>query len=317
MAVYTPIDENDLSALLAEFDLGGARSCKGIAEGVENSNFLLETEHGRFILTLYERRVSEGDLPYFLNLMQWLAGHGFPCPTPMADRSGALLKTVRGRPAALVSFLTGVSVQHPTPTHCREAGAALARLHMAGAGFADVRQNTLGQPAWASLFEGLHAAAEDLRPGLSRDIASDLTQLSRGWPAGLPAGPIHADLFPDNVFFVGERFSAAIDFYFACTDAYAYDLAVTLTAWAFDPDGRVKPASARAMIDGYEATRPLSAAERTALPVLARGASMRFFLTRLADWGAARPGALVRPKDPMEYEARLQVFRSGPDPFAP
>ena len=316
MAVYTQIDENDLSALLTDFDLGAALSCKGIAEGVENSNFLLETEGGRFILTLYERRVREGDLPYFLNLMHWLAGHDFPCPTPMADRNGALLKTVRGRPAALVSFLTGVSVQHPTSAHCREAGEALARLHLAGAGFAGLRENTLGQPSWGKLFRGLDAAADDLRPGLARDIASDLADLARGWPVGLPTGSIHADLFPDNVFFVGQRFSAAIDFYFACTDAYAYDLAVTLTAWAFDPDGRVKPASARAMIEGYDALRALSAAERSALPVLARGAAMRFFLTRLADWGAARPGALVRPKDPMEYEARLQVFRSCPDPFA-
>ena len=316
MAVYTQIDEHDLSALLADFDLGAALSCKGIAEGVENSNFMLETQRGRFILTLYERRVREVDLPYFLDLMHWLAGHGFPCPTPMADRSGALLRTVRGRPAALVSFLTGVSVQHPTPAHCREAGAALARLHLAGAGFPGVRENTLGQPTWARLFEGLHAAAADLRPGLAREIALDLADLTQGWPVGLPVGSIHADFFPDNVFFVGERFSAAIDFYFACTDAFAYDLAVTLTAWAFDLDGRVKPAAARAMIDGYDALRPLCTAERCALPVLARGAAMRFFLTRLADWGAARPGALVRPKDPMEYEARLQAFRRCPDPFA-
>ena len=313
MAVYTPIDEDDLARLLADFDLGQAISCKGIAEGVENSNFLLETERGRFILTLYERRVRQDDLPYFLDLMRWLAERGFPCPTPTTDRRGAMLKTVRGRPAALVSFLTGVSVQHPTPRHCREAGAGLAQLHLAGAGFPGVRENTLGQPAWADLFSGLEGAADALRPGLADDIGADLAWLEASWPADLPRGAIHADLFPDNVFFIGERFSAAIDFYFACTDALAYDLAVCLNAWAFEPDGGFKPDGARALIAGYHALRPLTADERAALPVLARGAAMRFFLTRLADWGATPPGALVRPKDPMEYEARLAFFRNRQD----
>ena len=226
MAVYTPIDEGDLAALLADFDLGQPLSCKGIAEGVENSNFLLETERGRFILTLYEKRVAVGDLPYFLDLMGWLAGRDFPCPTPMADRWGVMLKTVRGRPAALVTFLTGVSVSHPTPTHCHEAGRGLARLHLAGQGFGGARANTLGQPSWAPLFEGLKVRAEALRAGLAAQIAGDLSALAAGWPRGLAEGAIHADLFPDNVFFVGERFAAAIDFYFACTDALAYDLAV-------------------------------------------------------------------------------------------
>jgi homoserine kinase type II len=315
MAVYTPIDETDLQTLLADFDLGRAVSCKGIAEGIENSNFLLETEAGRFILTLYERRVRESDLPYFLDLMRWLAGRGFPCPTPMADRDGRMLKAVRGRPAALVSFLSGVSIQRPAPAHCQEAGAALARLHRAGEGFAGARENTLGQRSWLGLFDGQEAAAERLRPGLSAEIASDLRALETGWPRALPAGAIHADLFPDNVFFMGERFSAAIDFYFACTDAYAYDLAVALVAWSFGADGRFSGPRARAMIAGYQTTRPLLREEAAALPLLARGAAMRFFLTRLADWGEARPGALVRPKDPMEYEARLRFLRSVQDPF--
>ena len=250
--------------------------------------------------------------------MRWLAERGFPCPTPMADRRGAMLKTVRGRPAALVSFLTGVSVQHPTPVHCREAGAGLAQLHLAGQGFTAERENTLGQPTWAALFDGHQGEAERLRPGLSADIAADLEALHAGWPHALPRGSIHADLFPDNVFFAGERFCAAIDFYFACTDALAYDLAVCLVAWAFTADGDFKPACAQALIAGYDALRPLAAAERSALPILARGAAMRFFLTRLADWGATPPGALVRPKDPMEYEARLAFFRAcRSDPFHP
>jgi homoserine kinase type II len=312
MAVYTNIDEDDLAGLLADFDLGAAISCKGIAEGIENSNFLLETERGRYILTLYERRVRAEELPYFLELMLWLARRGFPCPTPMADRNGAMMKVVRGRPAALVTFLTGVSVQHPIPHHCREAGGALARLHAAGEGFPLRRVNALGQPSWAKLYAGQERAADALRPGLGDLIAADLEALARCWPVGLPSGPVHADLFPDNVFFVADRFSAAIDFYFACDDALAYDLAVCLNAWAFEADGRFKPDCARALLQGYEALRPLSPDERDALPVLARGAALRFFLTRLIDWSATPAGALVRPKDPLEYAARLEVFRALP-----
>ena len=317
MAVYTPVDEEDLARLLADFDLGQAVSCKGIAEGVENSNFLLETGRGRFILTLYERRVAEADLPYFLDLMRWLAERGFPCPTPMPDRDGHMLKTVRGRPAALVTFLTGVSVSHPSAVHCREAGCGLARMHLAGRDFPGVRANTLGPASWPTLFAGLEARAETLRVGLSAQVATDLDALAAAWPAGLEAGAIHADLFPDNVFFAGGRFAAAIDFYFACTDALAYDLAVCLNAWAFTADGEPEPQRARAMIEGYETLRPLSPQERQALPVLARGAAMRFFLTRLADWRPPPPGALVRPKDPMEYGARLDFFRACRDPFPP
>ncbi|MGC1301743.1 MAG: homoserine kinase [Caulobacteraceae bacterium] len=313
MAVYTNIDEDDLATLLADFDLGAALSCKGIAEGVENSNYLLETERGRFILTLYERRVRADDLPYFLDLMQWLAERGFPCPIPMADRQGRMLKTVHGRPAALVTFLTGVSVQHPTEEHCRQAGEGLARLHLAGRGFPHRRENTLGQHVWAGMFDAPAAAtAESLWPGLAARITSDLEELARDWPRDLPAGPVHADLFPDNVFFVGERFAAAIDFYFACDDALAYDLAVCLNAWAFEPDGRFAPERAKAMIEGYETLRPLSSAERSGLPTLARGAAIRFFLTRLIDWTATPPGALVRPKDPLEYAAKLAFFRTLP-----
>jgi homoserine kinase type II len=313
LAVYTNIDEDDLSTLLADFDLGAAVSCKGIAEGVENSNYLLETERGRFILTLYERRVRADDLPYFLDLMQWLAQRGFPCPTPMADRAGEMMKTVRGRPAALVTFLTGVSVQHPTPEHCRQAGEGLARLHLAGEGFAHRRENSLGQHTWAAMFGAAEAStADSLQPGLAARISQDLQDLAHAWPTGLPSGPIHADLFPDNVFFVGERFSAAIDFYFACDDALAYDLAVCLNAWAFDGEHRFAPDRAQAMLAGYETLRPLSHAERSSLPALARGAAMRFFLTRLIDWTATPPGALVRPKDPLEYAAKLDFFRALP-----
>jgi homoserine kinase type II len=311
VAVYTDITDAELEAFLAEFDLGAPLSCKGIAEGVENSNFLVETTAGRFILTIYERRVREEDLPFFLGLMQWLAQHGFPCAEPMAGRDGRLSRPVRGKPAALVQFLNGLSVRRPTAEHCREAGEGMAWLHLAAQGFSVRRPNDLGQPFWAPMFERLGPAADDLKPGLAAVIGQDLEEIAAAWPKALPAGVIHADLFPDNVFFQAGRFAAAIDFYFACDDFLAYDLAVALNAWCFEPDGSFNITLARAFVSGYERRRRLEPAERAALPILARGAALRFFLTRLNDWGSTPAGALVRPKDPLEYERKLAVHRAG------
>jgi homoserine kinase type II len=313
MAVYTDITDEELGVLLADFDLGSALSLKGVAEGVENSNFLLETEAGRYFLTVYERRVKADDLPFFLELLRWIAGRGFPSATPIPDREGRLLKTVRGKPAAIVSFLSGLAVRRPSAAHCREAGAGLAQLHLAAEGFPRTRGNDLGRAAWAPLFAGLEGAAEALKPGLAATISSDLERLAERWPKDLPAGVIHADFFPDNVFFRQGKFAGAIDFYFACVDAFAYDVAVALNAWCFEADGSFNITSARQLVAGYETLRPLSDLERSALPVLAHGAAMRFFLTRLADWGATPDGALVRPKDPLEYERKLAVHRSAPD----
>lgn len=313
MAVYTDITDEELAKLLADFDLGAPLSLKGVAEGVENSNFLLETEAGRFFLTIYEKRVKADELPFFLGLMRWLAEHGYPSATPIADRAGEMLKTVRGKPCAIVSFLSGLSVRRPTVAHCREAGRGLAELHLAVAGFPMRRANDLGQAAWAPMFAGLHDEAEGFKPGLARTIEADLAMLAARWPKDLPQGVIHADFFPDNVFFKAGEFAGAIDFYFAANDAFAYDVAIALNAWCFEPDGSFNITAARAMVAGYESRRPLSAAERDALPVLAHGAAMRFFLTRLHDWHATPAGALVKPKDPMEYERKLAVHRSSPD----
>jgi homoserine kinase type II len=310
MAVYTDITDAELEGFLAQFDLGQALAFKGIAEGVSNSNFLLETPQGRFILTVYEQRTNEKDLPFFLSLLRWLADHGYPCAPPMPARDGALYKTVRGKPAAIVPFLQGLSVRRPGVTHCREAGGGLARLHLAAAGFPGGRVNDLGQPFWAAMFAGREAAAEALKPGLAATVASDIAAFERLWPRDLPRGVIHADLFPDNVFFQGSRFAAAIDFYFACTDALAYDLAVCLNAWCFEADGSLNVTAARALVAGYEAHRPLTPPERGALPILAWGAAMRFFLTRLQDWGPAPAGALIKPHDPLEYERKLAVHRA-------
>ena len=313
MAVYTDITDEELAALLADYELGRPLAFKGIAEGIENSNFLLETEAGRFILTVYEKRVRADELPFFLGLMPHLAERGYPSARPMADRQGQLIKSVRGKPCAIVEFLPGLSVNRPAPAHCREAGAGLAGLHLAGEGFGLRRENDLGQAAWAPMFAKLGAAAEALKPGLAATIQADLDSLAARWPKGLPEGLVHADYFPDNVFFNAGRFAGTIDFYFACNDSFAYDIAVALNAWCFEADGSFNVTAARALVSGYESLRPLSAAERAALPVLAHGAAMRFFLTRLHDWGNTPAGALVRPKDPLEYERKLAVHRTSPD----
>ena len=310
MAVYTDITDAELDGFLAGFDLGRPLVFKGIAEGIQNSNFLLETTTGRYILTLYERGVLAQELPYFLNLLRWLAEHGFPSATPVADRSGALLSSLRGKPAAIVGFLPGLSVRRPTPAHCREAGEGLAWLHLAGQGYPGRRVNDLGQAAWAGIFAPLKAAAEGFKPGLAATIDADLAVLQRAWPRDLPGGVIHADFFPDNVFFREGRFAAAIDFYFACDDLLAYDLAICLNAWCFETDGTFNVTAAQALVAGYQRRRPLSPDERAALPVLAWGAAMRFFLSRLSDWGMGSEAALLRPKDPMEYERKLEIHRA-------
>ena len=310
MAVYTDITDAELEGFMAEFDLGQPLAFKGIAEGVSNSNFLLETEAGRFILTVYEARTNEKDLPFFLQLLRWLADHGYPCAPPMPARDGELYKRVRGKPAAIVPFLKGMSVRRPSAAHCREAGIGLARLHRAAEGFPAARVNDLGQPFWAGMFVGREAKAEALKPGLAATIAADIARFDSLWPRDLPTGVIHADFFPDNVFFQGGKFAAAIDFYFACTDALAYDLAICLNAWCFEPDGSLNVTAARALVAGYESARPLSDGERQALPILAWGAAMRFFLTRLQDWGPTPEGALIKPHDPMQYERKLAVHRA-------
>jgi homoserine kinase type II len=309
MAVYTDLSDEDLAGLLSTYDLGAARAFKGIAEGVENSNFLLETDAGRFILTVFEKRVAREDLPFFMAVMERLAGAGFPAPRPMRTRAGALLGEVRGKPCAIVTFLSGVSPRRPTAAQCRAIGVKLAEMHAALAGFGPARANALGPDAWAPIIRPRLALAETLRPGLAAEIEADLATLLQRWPQGLPRGVIHEDLFPDNALFVGDAVGGVIDFYFACEDALAYDLAVCLNAWSFEPDRSFNVTKGQALIAGYQSVRALTPEERGALPVLAYGAAMRFFATRLRAWDDTPPGALVRPKDPLEYADKLAFHR--------
>jgi homoserine kinase type II len=316
MAVYTDVSDDELRAFMAAYDLGEVISCKGIAEGVENSNFLLRTERGTFILTLYEKRVSPADLPFFIALMEHLAREGIPCPTPVRARDGEALRQLCGRPAAIVTFLDGMWPRRIQPFHCSGVGGALARFHAAGASFGMTRPNDLSVAGWRRLFEACRARADEVKPGLAEELGAELERLERDWPADLPRGVIHADLFPDNVFFRGEQVSGLIDFYFACTDFLAYDIAICLNAWCFEPDGSFNVTKARLLLGAYRAVRPLEAAELDALPLFARGSALRFLLTRLYDLLNQPEGALVRPKDPLEYLKKLRFHRDIAGPGA-
>lgn len=312
MAVYTEVDDDELAAFVAGYDIGEVTACKGIAEGVENSNFLLQTDRDSFILTIYEKRVRPEDLPFFLGLMDHLASRDVPCPTPLHGRDGEALRTLAGKPAAIVTFLQGVWPKRPTAQHCGELGAAMARMHLAGDGFALTRANDLSVDGWRRLVVSTELRADTVMQGLAREIASEFRDLERNWPSGLPSGVIHADLFPDNVFFLGEKLSGLIDFYFACNDALAYDLAVCLNAWCFEGNVEFNITKARRLLRGYREVRDIGADEMEALPWLARGAALRFLLTRLFDWLNQVDGALVKPKDPLEYLARLRFHQHVP-----
>jgi homoserine kinase type II len=316
MAVYTEVTDEELDAFVAAYDIGAVTSCKGIAEGIENSNYLLRTAGGTFILTLYERRVRPADLPYFLGLMDHLAADGVPCPTPVHGIDGQALRSLCGRPAAILTFLDGVWPRRPTPDHCAALGAALARMHLAADGFAMTRANDLSLAGWRQLFEACRARADEVLPGLAQELAAELDFLEACWPAALAAGVIHADLFPDNVFFLDGRLSGVIDFYFACNDSLAYDIAICLNAWCFDADVAFNVTAARRLLAGYGAVRPLTGAENAALPILARGAALRFVLTRLHDRLFPAEGALVRPKDPLDFLRRLRFHRAIEGPSA-
>ena len=310
MAVYTEVGDDELASFLADYDIGALLSYKGIAEGVENTNYVLTTDRGSFILTLYEKRVAREDLPFFLGLMDHLAAKDVPCPTPVHSRAGPALGELAGRPAALIVFLDGIWVRRPAVSHCRALGAALARLHLAGVDFALTRRNALAIDSWRILADQSADNADDVAPGLMQDIGAEIEALEAAWPGDLPSGVIHADLFPDNVFFIGERLSGLIDFYFACNDFFAYDIAICLNAWCFETDGSFNITKARALLAAYQSVRPVESAEFAAMPVLARGAALRFLLTRLYDWVNTPQDALVRPKDPMEYLRKLRFHRS-------
>ena len=316
MAVYTEVTDDALAAFLTEYDLGTAIAFRGIAEGVENSNFQLRTTGGDFILTLYEKRVDPAELPWFLGLMQHLALHGISCPQPVDGVDGSSLRHLAGRPACITTFLPGVWPRRVRPEHCGPLGRALAELHAAGLDYPPTRPNALGPAGWRPLLDRCLPRANEVAPGLGAELEAALARILAAWPLELPTGHIHADLFPDNVFFLDGAVSGLIDFYFAATDRLAYDVAVCLNAWCFEADYQFNVTKARALLRGYDSVRPLGPDERAALPVLCQGAAIRFLLTRLFDWVNTPPGALVTRKDPLEYLRRLRFHLSAADEHA-
>ena len=332
MAVYTHISAEEMAGLIAQFDVGDLASAKGIAEGVQNSNFLIETtgsqgqgaqgqgaqgQGARFILTVYESRAVIDDLPFFLGLLDHLSATGCPVPRTIHDRAGDSFQPFKGKALALIEFLQGVSLDAPTPAQARSVGRALAQLHLAAASFPDRRENDLGLAGWHRLAEACEAAFDSMHADLGPLVSQQLAALDSQWPEDLPVAAIHADLFPDNVLMRGDKVTGLIDFYFACTDMLAYDVAITHAAWCFSADGaRFDPAISAALLEGYNSLRPLTATEHAALPVLARGAALRFTLTRAYDWIHTPADALVTKKDPMAFARRLQFYIANPQIFS-
>ena len=309
MAVYTDINEDELTEFLSDYSIGALQSYRGIAEGVENSNFMLHTEAGRFILTLFEKRVKKEELPFYLELMNHLAGKGISCPKPVKRKDGKMIGELVGRPATIVSFLEGVWLRKPNVEHCREVGKGMAEMHLAGLDFPLKRKNSLSIEAWRPLWNLSRGRAEELASGLVKEIDKELDYLESNWPHDLPQGVIHADLFNDNVFFLNDHMSGIIDFYFACTDMLVYDLVIALNAWCFERDYSYNVTKSEAMLKAYCAVRPLQQNEIDNILVLARGAAIRFFLTRLYDWFNTPANSLVVKKDPLEYWRKLNFFR--------
>ena len=309
MAVYTPVPAEALARFMDGYDVGAVRSSKGIAEGVENTTYLVETDGGRFVLTLYEKRVSASDLPFFVALSDHLHAKSQPVPEVLRDTTGAAVRTLCDRPACLYRFLPGLSPDRATPDQARSAGKGLGRMHAALADFAPTRANGLGPPAWHDLVERMRGEFDAVANGLEQTVRAALDRIEAGWPHRLPRSTIHADLFPDNVLMLEDEVAGVIDWTFACTDLRAYDLAVAHGAWAFDAAGeRFEPEVGSGLLAGYAAAHPLSEEERSALPVLAQGAALRFLLTRAWDWLHTPADALVRRKDPLAYARRLAFY---------
>lgn len=310
MAVYTDISGEEFTELLTRYSIGNFRSAQGIAEGVENTNYLLLTDKNNYIATVFEKRVNADELPFFMGLKEHLAKKGIPCPRPVEDKQGNVIQDIKGRKAAIVTFLEGAWPRRITNAHCKELGKMLASMHLATQDFKLSRPNAMGQSAFKSLFELDKAKADNFLPGLKDDVTQALKRLEEEWPKKLPTGVIHADLFPDNVFFRDEKLTGVLDFYFACNDYYAYDLAICLNAWCFEERAEFNITKAKLLIDSYQQVRPLTAEEKAAFPVLARAAALRFLLSRLHAWLNPVEGAFVKVKDPKEYLLKYR-FHSG------
>lgn len=310
MAVYTEISDSDFASLLKKFDIGNLASYRGITEGVENTNYLLETDKAKFIATIYEKRVDVSELPFFLELMEHLAKAQIPCPLPVHDKSGNILQEMAGKKLTITSFLEGKWPRAIKNAHCLEVGKIMARMHLASQNFNLTRKNKMSLPAWKEIYSRIAKNADSVKSGLSNEIKSALQEIEKKWPKNLPSGVIHADLFPDNVFFIEDKLTGILDFYFACNDFFAYDLAITMNAWCFENGREFNITKANALLSGYNQVRKLTEEEKSYLPILCTGAAMRFLLSRLYDWLNKVEGAVVVPKDPIEYLNKLRFHQN-------
>ena len=314
MAVYTHLSDEEIRKFLTEYDIGQLLNFSGIAEGVENSNFLLTTSRNKYILTLYEKRVDPLDLPFFLKLLSHLASSGLSCPLPVEARDGKALRTLGGKPAAIVTYLQGSWPRQTTLDQCKALGSTMAMMHEFGKSFQGIRTNALTLTAWRPLLDSCRLPEREVYINLYNELNRELNWLEANWPKSLPSGIIHADLFPDNVFFKDDNLSGIIDFYFACNDFLAYDIAVCINAWCFDENELFNFKKSSCILSAYNEMRTLSKDEMASLPVLIRGSAIRFLLTRLYDWLNHPEDALVKPKDPMSYLKKLRFHQQVSDP---
>ncbi len=314
MAVYTFVTAEQVATMLQHYAVGELIALKGIAEGVSNTNYFIETTTGKYFLTLYEERVDVTALPYFHALLKHLRSAGCKVPSFISDNNNNWLQNIAGRPACLIEFLSGVSVSTPTQAQAYSVGRALAQMHMASSDFNETHPNQFGIKNWTTFLEKFsHNELNDIAPGLAQRVKAECKFLEQNWPRHLPTSSIHADLFPDNVLLLGNTVSGLIDFYFACTDLQAYDLAVTHAAWCFSDDSEYLPQIGTALLRGYADIAPLEDIV-DAFPILLRGASLRFLLTRSYDWINTPESALVTRKDPLAFLRRLDFYSKIDDP---
>ncbi len=313
MAVYTKLSKNQLDEFFSKYSLGKLLNYSEIKEGIENTNYLIKTEKGKFVLTLYEKRVEHSDLPFFISLMKNLFDKKFPSPNPIININGNYITEISGKKATVASFLSGISKKNLSPENCYEVGIHAAKLHLITKDLSGKRENKLSINSWRKIYDKVKKDCSKIHPNLTLAIEKNLQEIEKNWPKNIPSGIIHADLFPDNIFFKNEKLSGIIDFYFSCNDFYAFEIAVCLNALCFEGKNEnlsFNVTKAKKFINGYSSVRDLSENEKQSLKILCQGAAIRFLLTRVFDYLNITEGAVVKIKDPVEYLKRLEFHNS-------
>ena len=313
MAVYTKLSESDINNFFSKYNLGEIKSYKGIKQGIENTNYFVQTKKGKFILTVYEKRIEEKDLPFFISLMRNLYDKNFPSPQPMININGSYISEILGKKAAVVSFLEGNAKEVLNPNDCYEVGINTAKLHLITKNLTGTRKNKLSINSWRKIYNRVKNDCSKIHSNLPNIIEKNLDEIEKNWPKNIPSGIIHADLFPDNIFFMNNKLSGIIDYYFSCNDFYAFEIAICLNALCFEGKSEnlsFNVTKAKKFIDGYSSVRKINEEEKLNLKILCQGAAIRFLLTRVFDYLNLTEGAIVKIKDPVEYLKRLEFHDS-------